>query len=42
MANYLDVKVLGSLLVFALILYAVMYFSKPAVTPVTPTPASAS
>lgn len=31
MGQYVNIPTLGALLVFALILYAVMYFTKPAV-----------
>lgn len=39
MGQYVNVPFLGALLVFALILWAVMYFTKPAATTTT-TPAT--
>lgn len=39
MSQYVNIPFLGALLVFAVILYAVMYFTKPA-TPVATPPAT--
>lgn len=42
MEKFFDLKVFGTLAVFVLVLYAIMYFTKPASTTpgVTPTPAA--
>lgn len=36
MEKFFDLKVFGTLAVFVLVLWAIMYFSKPATTTTTP------
>lgn len=42
MEKFFDLKIVGSILLVVLVLYAVSYFTKPAATPVTTTPAATS